>query len=98
MSANVSSVDAILAAEAEALKAATFRRLHPRLYLERFLAEGVRSDGRTEDDFRDIAVNVGMFHGLGSMAMLMTTRIDHQRQWLSSRSVRRHYRGMRSQS
>jgi exosome complex component RRP43 len=63
MSISTSSIDASLAVEAEALKAATFRRLHPRLYLERFLVEGVRTDGRAENEFRDVAVNVGMFHG-----------------------------------
>jgi exosome complex component RRP43 len=48
--------------EEDALKAATFQRLHPRLYLERFLAEDVRPDGRAEDEFRGLAVNVGAFH------------------------------------
>ncbi|KAH8096594.1 ribosomal protein S5 domain 2-type protein [Cristinia sonorae] len=42
-----------------ALKAATFRRLHPKLYLERFLAENVRPDGRSFDEWRDVSVNVG---------------------------------------
>ncbi|KAH8118854.1 ribosomal protein S5 domain 2-type protein [Phellopilus nigrolimitatus] len=41
------------------LQAETFRRLHPRAYLERFLSEGFRPDGREKDDWRDVSVNVG---------------------------------------
>ena len=47
--------------EQTALKAATFRRLHPKLYLERFLAENVRPDGREFDEWRDVSVNVGLY-------------------------------------
>ena len=47
--------------EQTALKAATFRRLHPQLYLERFLAENVRPDGRELDEWRDVSVNVGLY-------------------------------------
>lgn len=36
-----------------------FQRLHPRVYLERFLAENVRPDGRPLNVARDLAVNVG---------------------------------------
>ena len=43
----------------DALKASIFQRLHPRIYLERFLAEHVRPDARELLTFRDIAVNVG---------------------------------------
>ena len=43
----------------EALKVAVFQRLHPTLYLDRFLEENVRPDGRPLDAFRDISVNVG---------------------------------------
>ena len=43
------------------LKAEVFRRLHPRAYLERFLAEGVRPDARTALDFRDVSVNAGVY-------------------------------------
>ncbi|TCD64232.1 hypothetical protein EIP91_004334 [Steccherinum ochraceum] len=46
-------------AEEIALKAATFRRLHPKLYLERFLAENVRPDGRAFGEWRDVSLNVG---------------------------------------
>ena len=45
--------------QAEALKALTFQRLHPKTYLERFLAERVRPDGREPDEGRDVSVNVG---------------------------------------
>ncbi|KAK0230180.1 ribosomal protein S5 domain 2-like protein [Armillaria fumosa] len=41
------------------LKAAVFQRLHPRVYLERFVAENVRPDGRDFDAWRDVSVNVG---------------------------------------
>lgn len=46
-------------AEREALKALTFQRLHPKAYLERFLAENVRPDGREPHEWRDLSVNVG---------------------------------------
>ncbi|KIJ49546.1 hypothetical protein M422DRAFT_59277 [Sphaerobolus stellatus SS14] len=36
-----------------------FQRLHPRAYLERFLAEGVRPDGREPGSWRDAIANVG---------------------------------------
>ena len=41
------------------LKAAIFQRLHPRVYLERFVAEKVRPDGRQFDEWRDVSINVG---------------------------------------
>jgi len=46
-------------AEQDALRAATFQRLHPKVYLERFLAENVRLDGREFAEWRDASVNVG---------------------------------------
>lgn len=46
------------------LNAKIFQRLHPRIYLERFIAESVRPDGRTFDDWRDLSVNVGAFLSL----------------------------------
>ena len=46
-------------AEQDALKALTFQRLHPRTYLERWLAENVRPDGRDFGEWRDISVIVG---------------------------------------
>ncbi|KII94776.1 hypothetical protein PLICRDRAFT_693108 [Plicaturopsis crispa FD-325 SS-3] len=45
--------------QSEHLKAATFQRLHPRIYLERFLSEKVRPDGRALDAWRDVSVNAG---------------------------------------
>ncbi|TEB32278.1 ribosomal protein S5 domain 2-like protein [Coprinellus micaceus] len=45
--------------ENEALQASIFQRLHPRAYLERFLAEGFRPDGRTLEGWRDVSVNTG---------------------------------------
>jgi exosome complex component RRP43 len=41
------------------LQATVFQRLHPRAYLERFLAEGFRPDGRETGEWRDVSVNVG---------------------------------------
>jgi exosome complex component RRP43 len=46
--------------------AGVFQRLHPRAYLERFLAENLRPDKRLCDGFRDVHVNVGeLFPGGG---------------------------------
>ncbi|KAJ3529558.1 hypothetical protein NMY22_g8956 [Coprinellus aureogranulatus] len=45
--------------EHEALQASIFQRLHPRAYLERFLAEGFRPDGRALDVWREVSVNTG---------------------------------------
>jgi len=47
--------------EQDALRAAVFQRLHPRTYLERYIAEDVRPDGRSFLEFRDVYVNVGTF-------------------------------------
>ncbi|KDQ15468.1 hypothetical protein BOTBODRAFT_158330 [Botryobasidium botryosum FD-172 SS1] len=41
------------------LEASTFQRLHPRAYFERFLAEGIRTDGREALGWRGVNVNVG---------------------------------------
>ncbi|KAF8434861.1 ribosomal protein S5 domain 2-type protein [Boletus edulis BED1] len=43
----------------DALRAQIFQRLHPHAYLDRFLAEGVRPDGRESCAWRDVFVNVG---------------------------------------
>ena len=40
-------------------KAAIFQRLHPRVYLDRFIQEGIRPDGREFTEWRDVSVNVG---------------------------------------
>jgi exosome complex component RRP43 len=53
--------------ESDALKASIFQRLHPRIYLERFLAENVRPDGRELPAFRELAVNVGSFLSLACL-------------------------------
>jgi len=44
----------------DTLRAQIFQRLHPRVYLERFIAEKFRPDGRTFDEWRKVSVNVGM--------------------------------------
>lgn len=54
-------------------QAETFRRLHPRAYLERFLAEGFRPDGREVGDWRDVSVNVGVYSTYCVVALSMTT-------------------------
>ncbi|KAJ8596856.1 hypothetical protein M405DRAFT_756868 [Rhizopogon salebrosus TDB-379] len=43
----------------DTLRAQIFQRLHPRVYLERFIAEKFRPDGRTFDEWRNVSVNVG---------------------------------------
>ncbi|KIJ16523.1 hypothetical protein PAXINDRAFT_113706 [Paxillus involutus ATCC 200175] len=47
------------APQSDALRAQIFQRLHPHAYLDRFLAEGVRPDGREPSEWRDVFVNVG---------------------------------------
>ncbi|KAL0569786.1 hypothetical protein V5O48_012178 [Marasmius crinis-equi] len=54
----------------EALKAAIFQRLHPRVYLERFLLEKIRPDGRVEDEWRDIDINVGSISTANGSALI----------------------------
>ncbi|THV03522.1 hypothetical protein K435DRAFT_827094 [Dendrothele bispora CBS 962.96] len=54
----------------DALKAAIFQRLHPRTYLERFLAEGVRPDGRDLDEWRSIELNVGSISTANGSALV----------------------------
>ncbi|KAK7447062.1 hypothetical protein VKT23_014274 [Stygiomarasmius scandens] len=56
--------------EDDALKAATFQRLHPRTYLERFLAEGVRPDGRNLEEWRTIELNVGSISTANGSALV----------------------------
>jgi exosome complex component RRP43 len=41
------------------LNAQIFQRLHPKAYLERFLEEKLRPDGREAADWRDLVVHVG---------------------------------------
>ncbi|KAG8935013.1 hypothetical protein FRC01_010518 [Tulasnella sp. 417] len=47
------------ASKSSQLDAKTFQRLHPRAYLERFLSEGIRPDGREPNTWRDISLNAG---------------------------------------
>ena len=58
-SARAQASSSFLSPSDEALKVAVFQRLHPRAYLERFLAENIRPDKRLCDGFRDVHVNVG---------------------------------------
>jgi len=41
------------------LNSQIFQRLHPKAYLERFLTEQVRPDGREATEWRDLFVHVG---------------------------------------
>ena len=68
------------AAALSTLTPALFRRLHPRPYLEKFLAEQVRPDGRTLDSsnaFRDASINQGQFHI--TLLVVASLRIVHSR-------------------
>ncbi|KAJ7931489.1 ribosomal protein S5 domain 2-type protein [Mycena leptocephala] len=53
-----------------ALKASIFQRLHPRAYLERFVSENVRPDGRAFDAWRDVSVNVGSISTANGSALV----------------------------
>ncbi|KAJ7127018.1 ribosomal protein S5 domain 2-type protein [Mycena epipterygia] len=53
-----------------ALKASIFQRLHPRAYLERFVAENIRPDGRPFDAWRDVSVNVGSISTANGSALV----------------------------
>ncbi|KAG7093557.1 hypothetical protein E1B28_007227 [Marasmius oreades] len=56
--------------QSESLKAAIFQRLHPRVYLERFLAEGIRPDGRTEAEWRTVDINIGSISTANGSALI----------------------------
>lgn len=58
----------VMTAQSDALRAQIFQRLHPHAYLERFLAEGVRPDGREPREWRDVSVNVGVFSSRHSIS------------------------------
>ncbi|OCH94510.1 hypothetical protein OBBRIDRAFT_769588 [Obba rivulosa] len=58
MAAATTSLSASTSAE-DALRAQTFQRLHPKAYLERFLEENIRPDGRELDEWRDVSVHMG---------------------------------------
>ncbi|KAJ7650295.1 ribosomal protein S5 domain 2-type protein [Roridomyces roridus] len=51
-------------------KASIFQRLHPRAYLERFVAENIRPDGRAFDAWRDVSVNVGSISTANGSALV----------------------------
>jgi exosome complex component RRP43 len=59
MASTSTAASTAISPEQEALKALTFQRLHPKAYLERFLAENARPDGREPHEWRDVSVNVG---------------------------------------
>lgn len=102
------------AAEKEALKAATFQRLHPQIYLKRFLEEKIRPDGRSIADdenedthaWRNVEVNVGetpifllLFQDSRvSIFDCRFTRVDNNCLRVCTRSSRKYDRCMWSQS
>lgn len=45
--------------EIPSVDSTTFRRLRPRQYLERYLIENIRIDGRKFDQFRETHLNKG---------------------------------------
>jgi exosome complex component RRP43 len=51
-----------------------FQRLHPKAYLERFLAEQLRPDGREAADWRDIFVHVSSISTADGSALV---RLGH---------------------
>ena len=87
-----------------------FQRLHPHAYLERFLAEGVRPDGRAPRAWRDVFVNVGVcataivppfayhrrVHIHGRRLRPRTHGQDHRRVWHQGRDRRARARHARS--
>lgn len=73
-------------------RAEVFRRLHPRAYLERFLAEGVRPDARAPLDFRDVSINAGASVTFADCfgppdGWPRTFRFDLNGRWLSAGST-----------
>jgi hypothetical protein len=56
------------------LNADIFQRLHPKAYLERFLAEQLRPDGREAADWRDLYVHVGSISTADGSALV---RLGH---------------------
>ncbi|KZV92881.1 hypothetical protein EXIGLDRAFT_646790 [Exidia glandulosa HHB12029] len=50
--------------------ASIFQRLHPKAYLERFLAAGFRADGRRTDDWRELSVNTGSINTAEGSALV----------------------------
>lgn len=56
------------------LNALIFQRLHPKAYLERFLAEQVRPDGRQPSDSRHLFLTVGSISTADGSALV---RLGH---------------------
>lgn len=67
------------------IKAAVFQRLHPRLYLERFIAENVRPDGREFMAWREVSINVGtvLACDINRILTALLDRIHHYCRWVS---------------
>ena len=79
MSSSTTTHPAADTSQDDALKASIFQRLHPRAYLERFLSEGFRPDGRpisstssgtSSDEFRAVNVNVGSIQTANGSALV----------------------------
>lgn len=90
-----------MTSDQESLKAAVFQRLHPRIYLERFVAENVRPDGRDFDGWRDVSVNVGMLWTVSEWLyriINLVYRFDHNCKRVCPRANGRHYDRMWCQS
>jgi hypothetical protein len=75
----------------DAVKAAVFQRLHPRVYLERFLQENIRPDGRTPNAWRDILINVGKLYLPSYISYLPPDRLYLYRKWIRSCTLGGHY-------
>ncbi|KIO11225.1 hypothetical protein M404DRAFT_994885 [Pisolithus tinctorius Marx 270] len=56
--------------QSDELRAQIFQRLHPHAYLDRFLTEGVRPDGRTPEEWRDVFINVGSISTANGSALV----------------------------
>ncbi|KAI0302799.1 ribosomal protein S5 domain 2-type protein [Multifurca ochricompacta] len=52
------------------LNAQIFQRLHPRAYLERFIKEDIRPDGREATEWRDLSVHVGSISTANGSALV----------------------------
>jgi polyribonucleotide nucleotidyltransferase len=78
VSASSNATSSLPKEEQESLKASIFQRLHPRVYLERFVAENVRPDGRQFAEWRDVSINVGTCtHNTNLMRYFIhSTRLD----------------------
>ncbi|KAF8733958.1 hypothetical protein AX14_003527 [Amanita brunnescens Koide BX004] len=74
VSASPNATSSLSKEEQGSLKAAIFQRLHPRVYLERFVAENVRPDGRQFAEWRDVSINVGSISTANGSALV---RVGH---------------------